>query len=104
MPDSFRRQLEAAGQVEGLEAIPQRPILKAGLDFYYDAYFRLSTTRQTGFGVSVISWLHVEQYAALTELDTMSKYFLHRVVERLDPIFVEHVSNESKRNQNRKNA
>lgn len=104
MPESFRRQLIAAGQFEDAADIPEKPTLQTGLDFYYDAFFHLSTTRQTGFGVSMISWLHIQQYAMLSELDTMGTYFLHRVVERLDPIFVEHVSSESKANKNRNNA
>lgn len=101
MPDSFRRQLEAAGQLSDMDIIPERPQLMAGLDYYYDAFFQLSTTRQVGFGVSLISWLNIQQYAMVCELDTMATYFLHRVVATLDPIYVEHVSRESKKSQKR---
>ena len=104
MPESFRRQLEAAGQLDDMAAIPERPQLMTGLDFYYDAFFQLGTTRQIGFGVSFISWLNIQQFAMMCELDTIQTYFLHRVVATLDPIYVEHVSRESRRNQNSHNA
>lgn len=101
MPASFKRQLEAAGQHEAAAAIRTKPDLLSGLDFYYTAFFDLSSTRNSGFGVSLISWLNVRQYAMLNDLDTMTTYFLHRVIKTLDPIYVEHYNNELKRSKTR---
>lgn len=101
MPASFKRQLEMAGQYEAAAEIKLKPTLLSGLDFYYTAFFDLSTTRSTGFGVSLISWLNVRQYAVLHELDTMSTYFLHRAVKAMDSIYVEHWNSEHKRHQKR---
>lgn len=101
MPASFKRQLEMAGQFEAAAEIKLKPTLLSGLDFYYTAFFDLSTTRSTGMGIGLISWLNVRQYAMLHELDTMSTYFLHRAVKAMDAIYVEHCNNEHKRNQRR---
>lgn len=101
MPASFRRQLEMAGQLDEIADLPTKPTLSPSLSLYYDAFFDLSTTRQTGFGISFISWLSVRQYAQYQDFDAFSTYFLHRVVKALDPIYVEHYANESKANQKR---
>lgn len=96
---NFKRQLEMAGMSSA--AIPDEPMLFAGLDFYFDGFFTLSTTRINGMGVGVISWLSTAQYAMLNNLDEFSTYFLHRTVRVLDPIYVEYLNNESKRNKKR---
>ena len=100
-PDSFKRQLAMAGQLDDIELLPDRPALSDALHLYYDAFFDLSTTRVNGMGVGVISWLSVRQYADYQQFDDFATYFLHRVVKALDPIFIEHMNNESKRNKKR---
>lgn len=96
---NFKRQLEMAGM--SVESIPDEPMLFAGLDLYLDSFFLLSTTRLNVMGVGAISWLSTAQYAALNNLDEFSTYFLHRVVRLLDPIYMEHLNNESKKNSKR---
>lgn len=96
---SFKRQLAMAGM--DTSAIPDVPDLMFGLSTYFDAFFDLSTTRVNGMGVGMISYLSVQQYATIRNYDEFGTYFLHRVVRTLDPIYVEYMNNESKRNQKR---
>lgn len=90
-----------AGQLDDIEALPTVPDLSSTLMYYYNAFFDLCTTRQVGMGVSVISWLSVRQYADYEQLDEFAIHFLHKTVKALDPIYVEHIANESKRNKAR---
>ena len=66
-------------------------------------FYNLSTTRPSGFGIGVISWMNVEQYAYMRGYGEFQCYFLHRVVEALDPIYVEYQNNEHKSRQRLKN-
>lgn len=90
-----------AGQLEDIEALPEAVDLSQTLMYYYNAFFDLCTTRVNGMGIGVISWLSVRQYAEYERLDEYAVFFLHKVVKALDPIYVEHLVNESKRNQKR---
>ena len=100
-PDSFKRQLAMAGQVDDMDTIPDAPELSSSLMYFYKAFFDLCTTRHNGMGIGVISWLSVRQYADYEQLDSFGVHFLHRTVKALDPIYVEHLVNESKKNQKR---
>lgn len=90
-----------AGQLDDIQALPVAVELQQTLMYFYNAFFDLCTTRVNGMGIGVISWLSVRQYAEYEELDQFAVYFLHKVVKALDPIYVEHMINESKRNQKR---
>lgn len=90
-----------AGQLDDIHIIPDSPTLSTTLMYYYNAFFDLCTTRQVGMGIGVISWLSVRQYAEYELLDDYATYFLHKTVKALDPIYVEHLVNESKKNQKR---
>lgn len=90
-----------AGQLEDIAELPVTPDLSTTLMYYYNAFFDLCTTRSSGTGIGVISWLSVRQYAEYELLDSFAVHFLHRVVKALDPIYVEHLVNESKANQKR---
>lgn len=90
-----------AGQLDDIQELPQNPDLSPTLYDFFNAFFDLSTTRQNGMGIGVISWLNVRQYAEFQGYDPFAVYFLHKMVRALDPIYVEHLVNESKRNQKR---
>lgn len=89
-----------AGQ--STDHLPSAPQRRPSLTTYLSDFYNLSTTRPSGFGVGVISWLAVEQYAAAQRYDEFQCYFLHKLVSALDPIYVEHRNNELKSRQVRK--
>lgn len=76
--------------------LPVKPQSKPSVSRYMDAFYDLCTTRQAAYGVAVISWLAIEQYALAKRYDAFDKYFLHRVVRALDPIYVRTKNDELK--------
>lgn len=90
----MQRQLKQAGQAH--DVIPDAPVLSSALSMYYDAFFELCTTRSVGMGMSPISILNVDQYAFNRQYDEYQLYFLRMVVNKLDPIFMEHSKDDVK--------
>ena len=90
----MRRQLERAGQ--DTSNLPEIPVLSSALVMYSDAFYELCTTRVNGMGISPISVLSVDQYAYNRQYGDFQIYFLRKVVNLLDPIFMEHKSRELK--------
>lgn len=92
-----------AGQ--STDHLPVKPVLMYGLDNVLRDFYRLCTCRRSsGFGVSPISWLDVRQYAMINEYNEFSTYFLHKAISELDPVFMEHLSNELKARTKRNNT
>lgn len=87
--------------MDDIQVLPEAIELDNTLAPFYSAFFDLCTTRINGMGIGVISWLSVRQYAMYAELDEYGTFFLHKVVKSLDPIYVEYLVNESKRNKKR---
>lgn len=98
----MQAQLKRAGQDAGV--IPDAPVLSYALSFYYDAFFDLCTTRVNGMGIGPISVLAIDQYAYNRHYNSFQLYFLRRVIRELDPIYMEHMSSESKGNKKRRNS
>lgn len=82
--------------------LPEIPKLLTSSETFLADFYRLSTTRAGGMSIMPISWLSVAQYAELQGYDEFSRYFLHRVVDSLDPLFMENVNEQLKQNQTRK--
>lgn len=92
----MRRALLQAGQKEEADALPKIITLDVLCAPFLLDFNRLSTTRAGGMGILPISWLNVEQYAHICGYDGFMTYFLHRVVESLDPIYMTHVNEKLK--------
>lgn len=75
-----------AGQ--DISHLPTKPKQYRACRQFIDDFHNLSTTRQMGFGVGVISWLSVQEYAIIRGYDEFLTHFLHNVIRELDPIFV----------------
>lgn len=91
----MQSQLKRAGQA--VELIPDAPDLSFVLNFYYDAFFDLCTTRVNGMSMSPISVLSVDEYARNRQFTPFQLYFTRKVVRVLDPIYMEHSAREHKK-------
>lgn len=89
----MRRQLRMAGQ--DISHLPTKPKDYISCKQFLDDFYNLSTTRPMGFGVGVISWLSVQEYAIIRGYDEFVTHFLHNVVRELDPLFVSHHNDKS---------
>lgn len=93
----MQSQLKRAGQAVGL--VPDAPDLSFVLNFYYDAFFDLCTTRVNGMSMSPISVLSVDEYARNRQFTAFQLYFIRKVVRVLDPIYMEHSASEHKKHK-----
>jgi hypothetical protein len=68
------------------------PRLRAGLELYYQAFEDLHADRQLGFGaVGRIPWAVVDDWADRHGLTDDQRDELHRLIPKMDEVFVEHV-------------
>lgn len=72
------------------EPIANAPDLWQGLELYYEGFLNLSTTRINGFGIGSISWISVQQYCQLMELDEDQTFAMHHHVREMDRVFLAH--------------
>ena len=79
--------------------LPTKPRNLPSLSRHMEDFYNLSTTRPVAFGIGVISWLSIEQYATAKRYDDFDRYFLHRVIQSLDPIYVSVRNDELKSNK-----
>lgn len=92
----MNRQLARVGKaVNKIE----RPILGAGLELYYDAFFALSPSRPVGMGRGAIPWIAIREYAVYNEFDEFQVYMLHLTIAALDTVYLEWWSAYDKRNR-----
>ena len=51
------------------DCIANPPVLGEGLGMFLDAFWRLTTCRQMGFGLGPIPWTAIQEYARINEFD-----------------------------------
>ena len=69
--------------------ILEAPELAPGLEYYFNAYKRLSTCRQVGMGIGPIPWTAIHEYARMQELCQSDEQDLEYLVGRMDSAFLE---------------
>lgn len=67
----------------------EAPELLEGLEIYLEAFNRLSSGRNTGFGISGISWMQIEEYCDRQRVfDEEQRYIFHHHISALDEAFL----------------
>jgi hypothetical protein len=73
------------------EAIANAPSLLQGLEQFYEAFMRLSTCRQLGYGAEgPIPWWCVALYARERDYDEEEQYELEHHVSEMDTVYLTH--------------
>ena len=70
-----------------------------GLDFYYDAFRELSTTRQLGLDAGPIPFTAIVEYSRLWDISDFEDFSY--VIRRLDEIYLELNSQDKKSSSNK---
>jgi len=76
--------------------IENAPSIWPGLELYYLGFLELNSTRQIGFQLGPISWLAIEQYGQVKELDDEQKEAMHFHVGELDKSYLKYQARKSK--------
>ena len=74
------------------EKIANAPSLMMGWELYWNAFWDLSTCRQSGFGAGPIPWLAIRDYAVTFGFDEDQEDDLYHFMRVLDNTFLEHHS------------
>ena len=76
--------------------IANAPELLYGLEFYMTAFYRLSSGRNSGWGVGKISWLQVEEYCDRMEVYGSQRDIMHYHIQNLDQVYLEFQAKKEK--------
>lgn len=64
--------------------IAEAPVLRDGLEFFYTAFFMLTSCRQIGMGEGTIPWTAINAYADRHELDETTRTELEFHIRMMD--------------------
>lgn len=79
------------------DRIQNAPSILPGLELYYIGFLELTSSRQLGgFGIGPISWLTIEQYCGVKELDEDQKQAMHHHVAEMDRAYIRHQQKKNK--------
>lgn len=81
------------------DAIRNAPYLHPSLQFFYSAFWTLSTERQIGMSLGPIPWSRIIQFAQWHGLDEESTDYLERVVRALDLEYLSYHAKKAKAQQ-----
>lgn len=73
------------------------PVLPIHLVWVRDAFNKLSTCRQSGFGLTPIPWTAVMEYARYLELDEYETDRFEYLISSLDDAVIRHYSEKDKK-------
>lgn len=77
--------------------IENAPSIMPGLELYYIGFLDLTSSRSLGgFGIGPISWLAIEQYCQLMELDDDQRAAMHHHVVEMDRAYIRHQQKKNK--------
>jgi hypothetical protein len=77
------------------EKVRNAPTLEQGLELYYIAFQRLSSTRAVGMGLGPIPWTAIQTYCETYELDEVTQELMHVYIPAMDNVFLK-ISQEKK--------
>ncbi len=84
-------------------SIQNAPILNAGLEFYFEAFLKLSSCRPQGFsGVSPIPWDKMVEYCRVYDLDEDAFYDFEDTMRALDGLYIKDKEAKIKRDRESK--
>lgn len=82
---------------EGLP-IPKRianaPILKQGLELYFEAFFSLCSCRVVGMSLGEIPWISIRQYCVMVGLCEEQTEDMHFFIQQMDREYLKFMKNK----------
>jgi hypothetical protein len=85
-----------------VKALEERPDVESEFVWLWNAFNRLSTTRQNGLGTGEISFMNVLEYCREYGYSTDEREFLWDVIKTLDSLFRKRLAEKSKRTTTRR--
>lgn len=79
------------------DKISNKPILKAGLEFYWKAFVDLNLDRSTGFGLGPIPWSIIKKWADHYQVSEWDFDRLVYMVRGMDAVYLEEKQKEMDR-------
>lgn len=101
--EKLNQQLKSDGLSRQLEVSEEDVNLKPHLIFFYKAYIRLSSDRNTSMGLEAIPWSSVYRYSKHYNLSKYTSEFLFEVISRMDREYVEKKNEADELKLKRKN-
>ena len=77
-------------------AIANAPALQLGLEFFYNAFFALTTDRAIGMGEGPIPWSSVDRYCNRHDIWGEQREDMHHHLREMDRVYLEHRTKQSK--------
>ncbi|MCX8588563.1 MULTISPECIES: hypothetical protein [unclassified Gilliamella] len=74
------------------DKIKNKPELDEHLEFYYQAFLDLDTTRSHSMGPTPISWLAIIEYARFYQLDNEDTNDFVYLIREMDKVNLKHVN------------
>ncbi len=74
------------------EVIKEAPELLPGLEIYYKAFHRLSTTRSFGMSMGPIPWDKVEMYCVAMGYSPDAKDSVHYMISSMDGAYMDKIN------------
>jgi hypothetical protein len=87
--EKLNQQLKADGLSRHLEVLEEEIDLKPHLIFFYKAYIRLSSDRNTSMGLEAIPWSSMYRYSKHYKLSKNTSEFLFEAISRMDREYIE---------------
>ena len=83
------------------DSIANKPYLKAGLPFYYQAFVYLDTCRAIGMGPGRIPWTAMNEYAREQDLDQETRERLFYLIKSMDDAYLDHMDKKRTRDRDK---
>lgn len=81
------------------EKILNAPQLEFGLEWYYEAFGKLTTCRSIGMGAGPIPWLAMDAYGKRYGLDLEEQEDFEFLIGAMDDAYLKHAAEKSEKNQ-----
>lgn len=79
------------------DTIANAPELGPGLDFFYMAFLDLTSCRELGHAVGPISWLTIQRYAEVYEVEGEQREDLFYYVQGMDDAYLKRAAAKAKK-------
>lgn len=81
------------------EKILNAPQLEFGLEWYYEAFGKLTTCRSIGMGVGPIPWLAVNEFGKRYGLDLEEQEDLEFLISSMDDAYLKHAAEKAEKDK-----
>lgn len=76
--------------------IANAPTLHLGLELFYNAFWDLTSCRDTGWGVGQIPWLAMRAYAVAWQFNGEQEEELYQYIRAMDNVYIDYYDKKNK--------